>query len=66
MFSDVTFLFKNKIGYCIGSACTVLMNSQKCLNVFGSNIPAKCGLLSDTLMWIYAYRRLQIKAYFET
>lgn len=33
---------------CIGSACTVLMNSQKCLNVFGGNIPAKCGLLSDT------------------
>lgn len=50
MFSDVTLLFKNKIGYCIRSVYTVLMNSQKCHNVFGSNIPAKCGLLSDTLL----------------
>lgn len=50
MFSDVAFLIKNKIGYCIGSACTVSINSQKCHNVFGSSIPAKCGLLSDTLM----------------
>lgn len=49
MFSNVTLLFKNKIGYCIGSSCTVLMNSQKCHNVFGSSIPAKCGFLSDTL-----------------
>lgn len=50
MSSDVTLLFKNKIGYyCIGSACTVLMKSQKCHSVLGNNIPAKCHLLSDTL-----------------
>lgn len=39
MFSDVTLLFKNKIGCCIRSAYTLLMNSQKCHHVFGSNIP---------------------------
>lgn len=47
MFSDVTLLLENKINFCIGSACTVLMNSQKCHNVFGCNIPAKIGVLSD-------------------
>lgn len=50
MFSDVTLLLKNKISFCIGSACTVLMNSPKCHNVFRCNIPDKCGVLSDIFL----------------
>lgn len=56
----MTLLFKIKST--VGSVATVLMNSLKCHNVFGNNIPPKCSCLLDMLQYVYIDTHLKIVA----